>query len=374
MKYLKIITGVILVMSQIQAQSQIKLEAGTQAGYEYNYFKSPDQVRFNGMLLDENDLIASSIYQEVNIDFENRIKWNRSKLRLIAKPNIKVFYENLEDSYWDITGQAKYYHDLSRYTTLLGEASIIRMNREGLDGAQDVIVNPLGYTNVGASIGVQFEPIEANKTTVKAFYNFRDYDAYGERDLQYNEAGVNLSTKQDLEVNGSEHSIGVLAYFKVRKYDTFNATNIISNGVRDWSYLKINPYYKVPLGNNLEAKPSFVFYQRMDKIDRSGFSQFGPELKLKYEKSNTEITTDFSYLNRHYKSIEARDNDGLIGDKLTYEYIEFNLSIAHKLSNNLFLTANIYSRLRHTNYTDIDARSFRGYRNQYAGLGIKWKL
>ncbi len=354
--------------------SQIDLELQTQAGYEYNYFKSPDKVLFQGVLLDENDLIASSTYQRVNLDFEYKKEWVSSKLRLIATPNLTLYYENLDDSFWDVTVMGKYYHYLTRRTTLLTEINFKRMNRRGLDGAQDVLVNPLGFTNFGAKTGLEFEPFKRNKTKVQAFYNFRNFDAYGERDLEFSEMGLSLTTRQNLKVGGSRHKVGLYAYYKMRKYDTFNATNIIADGVRDWSYIKINPYYQFPLGSDLRLKPSFLLYQRIDKIDRSGFTQFGPELELKYSHSKMEFELETSYLTRNYKSIEARNNNGVIGENLNYKYIEFNLKVDYNIQKNLSITATGHSRLRHTNYTDLAARSFRGYRNQYVGLGVKWRL
>ena len=165
-----------------------------------------------------------------------------------------------------------------------------------------------------------------------------------------------------------------LSIFILLKYDTFNATNLIANGKRDWSYIRVNPYLDIPLSNSFTIKPSYVYYERIDKIERSGFTQHGPELQLSYEVKNTEVKADFSYLTRNYTDIDARDNMGLIDDNLTYKYTQFNINAAHKITKNLELTATIYSRIRTTNYTDIDARSFRGYRNQYAGIGFKMEI
>ncbi|WP_452599121.1 hypothetical protein [Pontimicrobium sp. MEBiC01747] len=369
----KVIIALIVLIS-IQAQAQIKLEVGSQLGYEYNYFKSPNTVRFDNTILTENDLISNSIYQDITVNFEKKFKWRDSKLRLIVVPEARLFYENIDDSYWQILGQAKYYKDLSKTIELLADADIKRMHRTGLDGAQDVLINPLGYTNLGASVGLQFKVLKNNKTTTKLFYNFRDFDAFGMRDLQFNEMGVSLSTRQNMEINNNRYKVGLRGFYKIRKYDTFNATNLIPNGKRDWSYLKLNPYLDIPLSNTFNIKPSYIYYERFDKIDRSGFTQHGPELQLNYDSKNTEIKADVSYSTRNYKSIDARNNNGLIGEKLTYKYTQFNITAAHKITRNLSLTATVYSRIRNTNYTDISARSFRGYRNQYAGIGLKWKL
>lgn len=371
---MKNVIATIILLVSIQVQAQTKLEIGSQFGYEYNYFKSPDKVRFGNDILTEEDLISSSIYQNITIDFEKKIKWNNSKLRLIVAPEATIFYENTNDSYWQIKGEAKYYRDLSKTVELLADAGIKRMNRRGLDGAQDVLINPLGFTNLGASLGLQLKVLKNNKTTTKLFFNFRDFDAFGMRDLQFNEVGISLSTKQKIEINTNDYKIGLRGYYKIRKYDTFNATNIITNGKRDWSYVKLNPYLDIPLSNSLTIKPGYIHYERFDKINRSGFTQHGPELQLNYELKNTEIKVDISHLTRDYKNIDARDDNGLIGENLTYKYTQFNINAAHKITKSIELTATIYSRIRTTNYTDLDARSFRGYRNQYAGIGIKWKL
>ena len=61
-------------------------------------------------------------------------------------------------------------------------------------------------------------------------------------------------------------------------------------------------------------------------------------------------------------------------EKIQYRYANFSLNAERKVTDKLFLTATVYSRVRTTNYTDLDARSFRGYRNQFASLGFSWKL
>ncbi|MEM9679461.1 MAG: hypothetical protein AAF901_03985, partial [Bacteroidota bacterium] len=276
---------VVLLIFQATALSQSKtsFDVETQGGYEYNYFKSPTQILQNGALLTEEDLIASSIYQDVNLDFDYTFSWQKSRFRFSISPGARLFYENFDDSYWNLITRAKYDYDLTRRTRFLAEINFRRMNREGLDGAQDVLINPLGYTNYGASTGVSFRPFKYNRTTTELFYNFRNFDQFGIRDLEFHEFGINLKTEQRFKVNNLTHRYGLEGYFKKRLYDTFNASDVVPNGDRDWSYVKLNPYYEFPLSKTFKAIPSFLYYLRIDNLeDRSGFSQFGPELKLRY--------------------------------------------------------------------------------------------
>ena len=371
-----IISSIIIVLGlSINAQSKTKLSVETQSGYEYNYFKSPKQVEMNGTTFNADDLISSSMLQDIEIDFNYRYKWKKNRLRFSVNPSTRLFYENVDDSYWSVSVYGKYDYDITRTTRILAETNFKRVNREGLDGAQDVLVNPLGFTNYGASTGLEFSPLKRNQTTVELFYNFRDYDAFGTRDLQFNEFGIKMSTEQEFRINKLKHKYGVDAYLKKRLYDTFNASDIDSEGERDWSYIKIVPFYQYPISKQLEVEASFQMYKRIDNlVQRSGFNQFGPELTIRYKYEKTKVFANTSYIVRNYTDIEAQDSNGTIGEKVKYNYMNFRLNAEQQLTKNLSLVGTLYSRIRTTNNTNIEARSFRNYRNQYVSLGLKWKF
>ncbi|MBX2826770.1 MAG: hypothetical protein KTR22_01320 [Flavobacteriaceae bacterium] len=357
------------------SQTEQQLEIETQGGYEYNYFKSPDQLIREGTLLEADSLIASSAFQDVKAAYRYKKEWGYHGLSISATPQARIFYDQTEDSYWQARVRANYTYKWTRKLKLLAEASFKRMNREGLDGAQDILINPLGYTNYGAAVGVEGRWLKNNKTKIEGFYNFRNFDAFGIRDLQFDEKGVSLSSIQSFKSNELKHRFGFTGTYKQRLYDTFNASDEIPNGTRDWRYLKGNVFYEFPISKAIELVPSFQVSTRIDvQEQRSGFTQYGPKLALKVTTAKTRIRSSFLFSTRDYTTLEARNNDGLIGEKIKYEYADFNFSLEHSIGQNLYATLNVYSRVRTTNYTDLDARSFRGYRNQYAALGFSWKL
>lgn len=360
----------------ISQENKQRFKVGAYAGYEYNYFKSPTEVRQDTVLFTRDDLIASSSYKDIFASYDYSTKWRGNRLRFSIDPQARLFYDNFDDSYWSLNASAKYDYELNDNMAFLAQVSFRRMNREGLDGAQDVLVNPLGYTNYGAKAGVELEPVQNNKTTILGFYNFKDFDAFGIRDLQFNEYGIQVGTKQKFKVNRLKHAYGLNGYVKKRLYDTFNASDVISDGERDWSYIKATAFYELPLSKTLELEPSYTYYSRIDNRDeRSGFTQTGPSLRVKFDNDKTKINSSFKYLIRDYTTLEARDNNGPTGEKIKYQYMDVALNVEHRLGNGGFsLIAEAYSRVRTTNYTDIDARSFRGYTNQYAGVGIRWEL
>lgn len=374
MKKTKITLLALLFSVVITAQVKHSFEAETQTGYEYNYFKSPNEVHQNGEIFTADDLIASSLYQYLKLDYDYRKRWGKHRFRFSAQPEAIVFYENTDDSYWSFLTHGKYDYRFNRSTRLLGEVSFKRMNREGLDGAQDVLINPLGYTNYGAKSGVRFGLLKNNKTTIMALYNFRNFNAFGIRDLQFNEMGVQFKTEQVFKVNSLTHKYGLTGFVKKRKYTTYNATLLIPEGERHWGYFKTTAFYTYPIAKQLEVKPSFVYYLRTDKDKRSGFNQYGPGISLRFSNKNTKVRTSFQYLTRNYNEIEARDNNGLINEKIQYNYANFVFNAEHSLSDHISLTSTVYSRIRQTNYTSVAARSFRGYRHQYAGIGVKWEI
>ncbi|GAA4279415.1 hypothetical protein [Aquimarina mytili] len=375
----KIIIGAIaLLLSGLTfSQSKTAFDVETRGGYEYNYFKSPEVIRMNDTILTKEDLIASSIYQDIKLNYKYRYKWNKkNRLRVFLTPFSRLFYENFDDSYWSLDARAKYDHKFTKKLSFLAEARFKRMNREGLGGDQDVLINPLGYTNYGATAELEVVPFENNETTLGGFYNFKDFDAFGVRDLQFNETGIQFSSVQSFEVNRLKHKFGVNGYFKKRLYDTFNASEIITDGERDWDYAKGSIFYELPFSSTFKIKPNFLYYVRIDNSTegRSGFNQFGPGINMMYKSKTTKVRSTFSYITRKYKEIEARNTEERIGEKLKYGYANFQVNAAHKIGKGFSVTGILYSRIRSTNYTDIDARSFRNYRNQYAGIGVLWEF
>ena len=354
------------------AQERHRFELGSQAGYEHNYFKSPNELLVDGSLLNENDLISSSSYLDVSFNYGYRYKWKANRLRFAISPFVRLFQENMNDSYWSVDASVKYDYKLSKKTKFLAELNFDRMNREGLDGAQDVLVNPLGYTNYGAMMGLAFEPFKQNKAELEGFYNFKDFDAYGVRDLEFNEYGAKLTTKQKFRPGRYEHTIGLSSYYKKRLYSTFNAEDNPQNGARDWDYLKATVFYELPMGAYFELEPQVIYYGRFDRMEnRSGFNQYGPALKLRFDNNKTKISAAVKYQIRNYTDITAPGT----ADILQYQYTDFSINFEHQLPiEGLYFTGTAYSRFRETNTIDLAARSFRGYTNQYAGLGLKWKL
>lgn len=359
----------------IFAQSKTNFSLETQGGYEYNYFKSPKEIVMNGVRFNEDSLIANSSLQDIDLDFKYRYKWRRSRLRFSLNPAARFFYENSEDSYWSLSTSAKYDYKISQKVQFLANVNFKRMNRRGLDGAQDVLVNPLGYTNYGVSSGFDFSFFRNNETSIELFYNFRNFDTYGTRDLEFDEFGIKFLFLEGFRRNRLYHSYGIKGYLKKRLYETFNASDIDTEGRRDWSYLKLSPFYSYPLTKFFVIKAEFAFYKRIDVlVNRSGFDQYEPKLTLKFKNKRTKLYTNLSYCMRNYTHIPAKDNNGSIGQMVKYRYVNFGINAEQILWDKLSVVGIAYSRIRNTNNTNLEARSFRSYRNQYASIGLKWRF
>jgi len=372
---INILTSIVLLMyTKSFSQSKNTFSIETQGGYEYNYFKSPNEIRMNDTILTKEDLISSSIYQDLSVNYKNRFKKGKNKLKLFITPFSRIFYESIDDSYWSLNAKAHYQYMFTKKVSFLSKLRFKRMNRDGLGGDQDVLINPLGYTNYGVSTGIEIVPFTNNKITLEGFYNFKNFDAFGIRDLQFDEFGAEFSSIQSIVQGRLKHKIGLYASAKKRLYDTFNASDEFTAGERDWDYIKGSLFYQLPLSAEFKIKPKFTYYSRIDNsTKRSGFHQTAPEISMIYKGNMTKISTSFAFVTRKYTEIDARNTETRIGEKLKYQYTNFMVNASHEIIKNWSLTATLYSRVRSTNYTDIDARSFRNYRNQYAGIGILWK-
>ncbi|QTE23265.1 hypothetical protein [Polaribacter cellanae] len=360
----------------ISGQTKHKFKTRTLTGYEYNYFKSPEEILRGGKLFTKDKLIKSSAYQDIKVNYSYKYKYNLHKINFSTTPKTRLFYNNSNDSYWSLHTNLKYTYNLIKRTKLFLNTSFLRMARKGLDGDQDVLVNPLGYSNYGLNVGVFFKPINKNSTTIETFFKFRDYDKFGTRDLEYKEFGVQLNTVQSFKPNKLIHKYGITSSFRKRDYKVFNAASTKPNKERNWNLIYAMAFYQYPISKKLKVKSGYYYLTRIDKLNnKSGYKQHGPSLQIKFRSKKTILSTSFKYLSRNYANLKSKNNDGFIGEKIKYKYFEFSANMSHKLGKNgFYLTANAYSMLRSTNFTNIRARSFRGYRNQYAGVGVKWEL
>jgi len=226
MRYL-IYAYLLLVPFFSYGQFKNNLKAETQGGYEYNYFKSPDVVRQNDVIIDKDSLVSSSIYQDIQLRYNASYKKNKSNFQLSASPFSRIFYENLDDSYWSFNVLTKYKYQLHQKIQL------------------------------GAQLSFKF---------LRGFYNFKDFDSFGIRDLEYNEKGIELNTRQRFKIKKLKHYVGASIILKQRLYETFNASSVVQNGERDWSYIKANGYYSFPITKSLKVQPGYLYYKRTDEL------------------------------------------------------------------------------------------------------------
>ncbi|MDC7998122.1 hypothetical protein [Gilvibacter sediminis] len=352
-----------------------KFRVLTLSGYEYNYLKSPDEVLFEGTVLGRDSLINSSVYQDIDLRYNFKTEGRYSTFSLVAAPEARFFYEQPEDSYWRFSLNLSYELELSKSWDYLAFARFKRNDREGLDGAQDILINPLGFTQYEAQTGVQYRPFRYNKMILLAGFRHKNFDAFGVRDLEYNQYELSFTSEQRFKVGRRFQKIGIELAARKRLYQTLNTTNEIPDGERDWDYLDATAFLELRLSKAFRITPAFNYYQRIDQlIDRSGFTQFGPRLGLRYSGDKLVLNASTAFNTRNYKTFDARDSSGLTGEKIKYEYVNLSFNATWQLNESLYIRAEVYSRVRSTNYTDITARSFRNYRNQYAGLGLQWRL
>lgn len=364
----------LLAPAQTEVKNKIKFSTQTQVGYEYNFLKSPDKLIVDDVLLQAKDLVLSSVYQDIDVKFQYNIRWNKSEFNTQIRPIYKVYYQSMEDSYWNISVISKYNRNLSKNLNFLIRATYKKIIREGLDNDQDFIVNPLGFSSYGLVTGLQFQPLKNNKTTLGFLYNYRDFDATDIRDTNINEIGIYLNTEEQLVIANKIHSFGFKAFFKNITHETIILENQSLNRKRKWNYFKLNPFYQIAINKRIKVAPSFIYSSRIDKESTSSFTIFGPELKLKWMNQKTLATFTFSYLSRKYKDIYAQDSLGVIDEKATLNFVSFNVKAEHKLTKKIRLNASIFSRIRNTNNTSHRSRSFSHFRNQYAAIGLKWVL
>ena len=73
------------------------------------------------------------------------------------------------------------------------------------------------------------------------------------------------------------------------------------HGRRDWDYLKTTLFYELPVGEYFELEPQITYYGRFDRLEQqSGFNQYGPGVRLRFDNDKTKINAAIKYQIRLY--------------------------------------------------------------------------
>jgi len=366
-----------LIIIQVNAQIETDIEIATQTGYENNIFKSPDSFidEDTGELLGKDGVQRSSFFQDIGIRGLFSKRWDNQKLSLRLNPKGRFYFSDDEASYFTIYSRLRYENELSRNTKWLVTARYNYRDRDGENLDDSELRTPLGYAHVETTSTLHFRLYKQNRTLVELKYANRDYKDGLTNNLSYNLIGIRTVFRNVFKRRAGYHSYGVEASFNKRHYKRVFFDGLEATTKRDWSYIDVEGFYRYPITENWQLRPSFQYMTRVDNdAGRFTYTQVKPTIAVSYNAESFSMDVTASYTNRNYDQLRATNTNGDDLGLLKFKYYRLRVNAEKQIAHNLFITANAYVNIRESNRTNQNSLIFRGYDHFYVGFGLKINL
>lgn len=363
------------MVSFIHAQINTEFELDTQSGYEYNIFKAPSSFvdPESGELLGEEDLYTSSFYQRVGAKalFTKEMKANQN-LSLRLRPVGRFYLSESEASYFTIYSRLRYEKEFNSKTSLRIQTHYNYRDRDGENFDDNELRTPLGYRQADISAGLFFRLYNQNRSFIEIEYGNRNFKDGETNDLYYNYYRINTIFRNVFKRAAGYHSYGIEASF-MNRFFTRSFVEDEPNTNRNWSYITLEPFYRIPLTEKWRVRPALEWSKRIDN-DQGTFtySQIKPSLEVRYKTDKWLVETTASLTNRKYSQLRATNSGGEDLGNLELKYYRLRVNAERKISKSLSITSEVYVNNRVSNRTDVASSFFRSYDYFYAGIGLRY--
>lgn len=354
--------------------AQIDFSATTYSGYEQNILQVPDLFEANGELLTQEDLYANSAYQDLLIRFKFSKKWEKHSFAAYLTPEIRHYFSESDLNQTIFNARLSHKYDIKKNFRWENSIRYKIKDREGQDLDQVELSVPFGYKLFELTSGLRFRLYKNNRTFVKLNFLSKDFDNSNTRSVMYNLYGINTEFKNIKWRNHLLHSYGIKVGYNSRDYKITNFSDN-SSGDRTWNYVDAAIFYRLPLSKKFYIQPELSYQKRMDETnDRFSYDQIRPELTLVYQSARFEAKITTSYTGRSFSNIIAENDEGDDVGNLKYDYFRLRTQLEYNINNKLSLVFESYTIDRNSNNTDPTTQAFRGYINQYAGVGLRYNF
>ncbi|CAM1343805.1 hypothetical protein [Tenacibaculum amylolyticum] len=366
MKYTTFFLCVLLTTS---AYCQVTTSISSFSGYERNIYKVPNSLLSEGTVLGENDLYASSIYQDILAKLTYEKIWKHSSLKFYVTPEMRYYFSEQNARRVLLNSRVKYTYNFNRNTKWENTFSFKKKDQKGQDLDANELSTPLGYDRLNLSSALIFRLSKRNRTSLAVHYGNKSFDASESRQISYTIYGADITWKQVQWKNHLLYAYGFNAGFSSRAYDIFDIEEEITNK-RTWNYWNAEVFYKLPVHKKLAIQPSIGYEKRMDETNNQfGYDELNAAVKVKYKGERFNFSMYPSY---GYRVFDELNIPGTSSQKLRYHYIRANMNMEYRLNKKFLLLSRAYLIDRNSNNNDITTTAYRSYNNNYIGLGLRF--
>ncbi len=356
-----------------QIQSEFEME--TASGYMHNIFRSPSSFIDEDELFGKDDLIRSSIYQDMGFKGIFKKFWKNENISLRLYPKGRLFLSDTEATFYTVYSRFRYEKNFSRKTRLWLTSHWNLRDREGENLDDNELRTPLGYRHLDISAGLFFRLYDQHRGFINLEIGNRNYQDAESNDLQYDYYTINTVFRNVFERPEGWHSYGIEAQLSKRLYERTYFEPEVPKETRDWSYIVLEPFYRWPVSKNWRLRGGVEWSKRKDNNKGTfTYRQIRPSLELRYKNEKWLIETEGSYTIRDFDGLNATNSAEEILGKLNFKYYRLKVDIEYELGRKLYLTANMYVNNRNSNRTNINTITFRSYDYYYAGIGLRFEF
>jgi len=372
----------VLLNTELHAQSSFSADAITNVGFESNVFNSPESYDDGTTLFGKKDLVVSGGFAQYGWGMKYKTILNKKhKINIQNTGDFKTFFTvaNANQGGADLIG--KYIYEKSDKLNFGYNIRLQRSTKLVTNILGDEVTAPFTFTQIINEGFVQYAIIENNETRLGGYYKIRKYksDPTVPESLSYNTPALVFSTEQSIRINGAKTKIKLGVESKGRKYVERTAKDALGNSQvgypkRDWSYFITDLSYIIRLENDFRIEPFVEYTKRTDNFqDQFSYKEIKSGLKLAYYANEFSLKLKSAYYNKNYDIRPALQTDGT-EIPLTYKYLKFSLDGEYNFSKKLsvFVAADYVSR--DSNVTNIGKRPRRGYNNYQFYAGVQYSF
>ena len=354
--------------------AQINFTTTTLTGFELNINKSPKILVIEGEVIDKEELYLNSMYQDLNLQFKIFKKIKNNTIAFNFSTEIRYYFTEPEVNQLIFNSRIGHKFTIKKNFKWENNIQYKNKNRKGQDLDANELSLPFGYKIFKFNTGLRFRMSKNNRSLFRLNYANKKFDNSETRNVQYQLYGFENELKQIKWKNHLLHSYGILLGYNQRNYTISNFEEETTTN-RIWSYIDVSSFYKLPLSKNWSIKTELNFQKRIDNSnDVFGYLEIRPELNINYENSRFLAKLMTSYAVRKLKNITARNPEEVTLGSLQYNYFRIIGKATYNITSNFAAVAEGYLINRASNNTNINTNAFRGYSNNYIGIGIQYKI
>ncbi|MDF1696154.1 MAG: hypothetical protein P1U56_09995 [Saprospiraceae bacterium] len=363
-----------LFSSEFYGQQFFTLDFGTRNGYEHNVFNGNESRR----LIQDGDTISSiqsGYFYSLSAMVNWKIKSERQELQLMGKWGKDYFPRLNEADLIRPQARIKYVLKMHKRHTVYASAQHSQYLTNRPEDDTEVLRPPRAYKKNTVDLKYSLKPFQGNRMSFETGYVQKLYQTDDTREFHYHGMNYEFSMSQRIKKSKRwSHYFKVDATYSIRNYEDITFVNDSEEDIerfRDWRYSSLTGTYEVKYRKQFKWVLGARVLDRRDVLqNRFSYFQYQPFSRILIKSKNVEYSMKASVVHRVYDTLKAQTN---LTTPLKHIYFRMSASLNVQFNERIRMLSRI-SWVKRTRNLEEGARSFLGYENLLASIGLNFRL